>query len=179
MNPVFWLISLYYKMFERELEGRKKLQKLLFLVEHWEKGRIVRSLGLTGYRFKVYYYGPFSKEVYDDLDLLRKRGLIEEEVVIWTRQPMYKGILVDGYVDDCEVSGKLWLYKPKVENSIPKNKTTEKMKLIIKEFGGYTPSELEIKVNRMLKLTPIKKLKFMNKSIDEYLAISTEGPISS
>lgn len=61
---------------EEPVEGRTRLQKLMFLTQKQfeEKGE---SLD-WGYPFRAYDYGPFAKELYDDLDQLRRRGFIEE-----------------------------------------------------------------------------------------------------
>lgn len=61
---------------EESVEGRTRLQKLMFLIQKRmeEQGD---SLD-WGYPFRAYDYGPFAKELYDDLDRLRRRGFIEE-----------------------------------------------------------------------------------------------------
>jgi uncharacterized protein YwgA len=61
---------------EESVEGRTRLQKLMFLVQKRmeEQGDPVN----WGYNFRAYDYGPFAKELYDDLDRLRRRGFVEE-----------------------------------------------------------------------------------------------------
>lgn len=56
------------------IRGRTKLQKLLFLIQK----RIPKNSLLVSYPFRPFKYGPFCKEVYDDLQFLKKEGLIEE-----------------------------------------------------------------------------------------------------
>jgi len=58
------------------IEGRTRLQKLMFLIQKRleEHGEPIK----WGYLFQPYDYGPFAKELYDDLDQLRRRGLVEE-----------------------------------------------------------------------------------------------------
>lgn len=61
---------------EEPVEGRTRLQKLMFLLQKQfeEQGEPLD----WGYPFRAYDYGPFAKELYDDLDQLRRRGFIEE-----------------------------------------------------------------------------------------------------
>ena len=61
---------------EQPIEGRTRLQKLLFLAQKHleEQGEEPEN----SYEFVAYDYGPFSKEIYDDVDELEHRGLIEE-----------------------------------------------------------------------------------------------------
>jgi|AntDeeMinimDraft_4_1070355.scaffolds.fasta_scaffold00240_3 uncharacterized protein YwgA len=61
---------------EEPVEGRTRLQKLMFLIQKRmeEQGDPLD----WGYPFQAYDYGPFAKELYDDLDQLRRRGLVEE-----------------------------------------------------------------------------------------------------
>jgi len=169
MKPVFYLIQEYWRKFNEPIDGRKKIQKLMFLVEHWENNKIVKSIGLTGYVFKIYYYGPFCKKIYDDLDELVKRKYIEAERILWQKHPIFKNTLLDGYVDDSEESGVIWLYSP-LKQAPGDQGLLRKIRLIVSKFGYMSPSELEIMVNRMLRLKPIKKLKYLGTPIDEYLS---------
>lgn len=61
---------------EEPVEGRTRLQKLMFLIQKRmeEQGDPLD----WGYPFRAYDYGPFAKELYDDLDQLRRRGFVEE-----------------------------------------------------------------------------------------------------
>lgn len=61
---------------EEPVEGRTRLQKLMFLIQKRmeEQGDPLD----WAYPFRAYDYGPFAKELYDDLDRLRRRGLVEE-----------------------------------------------------------------------------------------------------
>lgn len=61
---------------EQGLEGRTRLQKLLFLIQQRMDSR-GKSLD-RGYNFVAYDYGPFSKEIYDDIESLIDRGLVAE-----------------------------------------------------------------------------------------------------
>ncbi|WP_257300786.1 helix-turn-helix transcriptional regulator [Haloarchaeobius sp. FL176] len=68
------------------VEGRTRLQKLVFLMEQELNEVLTASLDSSDYNFIPYDYGPFSKELYDDLDSLEEDGLIEVE-----EEPMADG----------------------------------------------------------------------------------------
>lgn len=58
------------------IKGKTRLMKLLFLLGR-EK-RIDDKLGVRNwYDFKAYDYGPFSSQVFDDIDFLRNVDLIQ------------------------------------------------------------------------------------------------------
>lgn len=50
--------------------GRKRLQKLTYLLQQ-------RGGARMGYKFIPYYYGPYSHELRNDVDLLEALGLVE------------------------------------------------------------------------------------------------------
>lgn len=59
-----------------EVEGVTRLQKLLFLLqEETEFKNVYENVEIE---FKPYKYGPFSEQVYDELELLISMGAIEE-----------------------------------------------------------------------------------------------------
>jgi uncharacterized protein YwgA len=60
-------LALMYAGNEEGIEGRTRLQKLIFLMQQESEGEISESLN-EDYEFVPYDYGPFSKEVYQDLD---------------------------------------------------------------------------------------------------------------
>ncbi len=175
-DVLLYFIQRYHSHYGK-LYGRKKLQKLLFLVEHLDPntGRIVPSRGITGYRFKIWLYGPFSEEVYQDLEELVDKGLVVEKVMgsdayvrvneLDVPLPLYED---DGYPKVIYIYYPRRLFFSSGKVRLPPQ-LKEKIDLIIKEYGGLTPTQLEKKVLKMLNLTPQKKLKYMGTSIDEYL----------
>jgi len=62
-----------------QIEGRTRLQKLVFLMEQELEDESAASLDSPDYNFIAYDYGPFSKDLYDDLDSLEDDGLINME----------------------------------------------------------------------------------------------------
>ena len=57
------------------IEGKTRLQKQLFLSQKKLKDHKIDK----PYSFRPYYYGPYCKEIYSDIDLLKKDGVIKEE----------------------------------------------------------------------------------------------------
>jgi len=56
------------------IEGRTRLQKLVFLMQKRLEEAGEDPLQSDDYEFIPYDYGPFSKELYDDLDETIARG---------------------------------------------------------------------------------------------------------
>jgi uncharacterized protein YwgA len=73
------LLLLYAQGYSGEdhesIQGRTRLMKLLYLLSRERK--IESAIGLAkGYSFEAYHYGPFSKELFDDVEFLQNVGLI-------------------------------------------------------------------------------------------------------
>lgn len=62
------------------VNGITRLEKLLYLVE--KETSVADSVAGERLRFKAYNYGPFSKDVYEAVELLEQSGLLTEERVI-------------------------------------------------------------------------------------------------
>src|SRR5260370_37802062 len=62
-----------------ELNGVTRLEKLLFLAD---KEADIGKLVPNPFAFKPYDYGPYSKAIYEAVDLLEEAKLLEEERVI-------------------------------------------------------------------------------------------------
>ena len=56
--------------------ARTKLMKLLFLIDR----KLYRKFGATVFRWKMYKYGPFSREVLDVLDDMEVYGSVVTKV---------------------------------------------------------------------------------------------------
>ena len=71
----YLLLTIYYA---KVLHGNTRLQKILFVLtkELSEKHNIE-----TGYTFEAYYFGPFSIDIYRDLDSLQMMGFVEKSLV--------------------------------------------------------------------------------------------------
>ncbi len=71
-------MALMYAGDEEPIEGRTRLQKMVFLVQQRMDSHQNVSLESDDYEFIPYDYGPFSKELYDDLDSLVDRQMVED-----------------------------------------------------------------------------------------------------
>ncbi len=54
--------------------GRTKLQKIVFILNS-------RFGKFPDYAFSIHYYGPFSRDLAEELEYLRMQGLIEEKPI--------------------------------------------------------------------------------------------------
>lgn len=73
MNPTLLPLALLEANDEEPVEGITRFQKLVFLFDreiHEEEDI---------YQFRPDKYGPFSKRLYDDLDWLVEKGLVERD----------------------------------------------------------------------------------------------------
>lgn len=71
-------MALMYAGGKEPVEGRTRLQKMVFLVQQRMNSDRNVSLESDDYEFIPYDYGPFSKELYDDLDSLVDRHMVED-----------------------------------------------------------------------------------------------------
>lgn len=67
-------LALLYANNTQEIQGRTRLQKLVFLIQ-----KEFNDSALPGkYNYIPYDYGPFAKKLYEDLDYLENRGFLKE-----------------------------------------------------------------------------------------------------
>lgn len=172
MDIVLHLVSLFYRRFRRPLDGRKKLQKLLFLIEHWnpETGEIVPSQKLTGFQFKIWFYGPFSQELVAHVEKLVKKRKLIEECHVYDLPSSIQGLSLNAYSDD-GTPRRIYLYSPGFTTAKEQlaQPLKERLHIVLDRFGERNPIELEAQVNKMLKLTPMKKLEYWGLPVDEYI----------
>jgi uncharacterized protein YwgA len=57
------------------IEGKTRLQKELFLSQKLLKDHKIEK----PYSFRPYHYGPYCRDIYSDIDLLKSDGVINEE----------------------------------------------------------------------------------------------------
>lgn len=130
---------------EGKLDGRLKLMKIMFFLEHLdiEKDRLVPENLFSDNEFIIYKYGPFSFEVMNDLTKLKNEGVIQELL-----QGGYYivPILTDkGIKRVNEIEGKL------------KQSELERINKIKDIFGNLGGKQLEKKSLEYLKISPSEK----------------------
>jgi hypothetical protein len=77
-----WLLLLFDGA-EQPLD-RVRIQKSMFLFAERSK-----ALESEKYRFTPYHYGPFSFEIYPDLDRLVREGFLRQDLDAASRSPRY------------------------------------------------------------------------------------------
>lgn len=69
-------LALIYEADDHKIEGKTRLQKLAFLTKEQ-----LEELGVDLYEFMEYDHGPFSKKLFQDLEMYERKGLVEIERV--------------------------------------------------------------------------------------------------
>ena len=125
------------------IEGRKKLMKLMFLVEHLDiqKSNLSKD-PFIGNKFIIYHYGVFSFGVMDSYIELIHEGKIEDGIPIRIR--------------------------PTQESEIPED-IKSRVNKVIELFGKKDGYELEIKTIEMLGLNLSNKRECFGRSIKELI----------
>jgi hypothetical protein len=116
-------LLLVFLHFAKKIEGKTKLQKLLFLGE--------KEYGINfGYAFEKYNYGPYSFSLTDDLNALERFNLINVEEVLFTAKSPFQGKIITfsltdngKRIADCRLE--------KIESSIQ-----ERMKKLISDWNS-------------------------------------------
>lgn len=72
-------LALAYANDQKPVRGRTRLQKMVFLMQKDLEDEGFDLTGRDQYQFMAYDYGPFSKTLYDDIDLLEEQHLIHED----------------------------------------------------------------------------------------------------
>lgn len=67
-------LALLYAAEDNRISGRTRFQKLVFLTKEALEDS---NFDLSPYEFIKYDYGPFSKELLDDLEMFERKGLVE------------------------------------------------------------------------------------------------------
>jgi len=88
MERESWLLAILYSPgrsgAENEAMDPVRIMKSLFLL-----GKEAEDQLSNFYEFEPYLYGPCSFEVYEDLDALKRKGLIDEERLPYRRWSYY------------------------------------------------------------------------------------------
>jgi len=123
------------------IEGRKKLMKLMFLVEHLDiqSGKITKH-GILGNRFFIYYYGVFSRDVMNNYSELVQERKIDDGTPIVLK-----------FEHEIELDKKL----------------IDKVDRIVNDFGRNTGYDLEKKTLLMLGIEPSEKDSYFGKDIEQ------------
>jgi len=131
---------------ESKMEGRKKIMKLMFIIEHYDlKTKKLRKRSLLGNKYFIYDYGVFSVDVMKAYEELVKEGLITEKT--YSIFPIIKVKKIE------KLSKNL---KRKVDE-------------IVKKFGNKSSYELEVLTLKMIGIEPFERDKFLGKETSKII----------
>ena len=124
-------------------EGKKKLMKLMFLLEYYNisSGKLSTKQFL-GNDFYVYNYGVFSKDIMRSISTLIDQGKIQDGFPL---------INID--------SSKSSLEK----------RVKDKVDAILDKFGKFSGYQLEVSTLKMLGIEPHEKKKYFGQDIPQIL----------
>ena len=81
-----FLLSIFNSLGSNKIEGRTRLQKMVYILK--EKEKIPFS-----FKYKPYFYGPYSEELYETIQDLVALNLLKEEI-----EPKGNGVYQYDYV---------------------------------------------------------------------------------
>lgn len=138
------LILYLVKTLGKSIEGRKKLMKLMFLIEHYNLSKkTLDRIKVVGNNFIIYHYGVFSFDVLNSyLDLINE------------------GKLKDDFPMEIKIVGK--------EGKLP-GEIKVKVDGIIKKFGKKSGKELEIYTLDLLGLSLETKKQKFGESVESFI----------
>lgn len=126
-------LALMYADDGEPIEGRTRLQKLVFLMQKRIEEDKDDSPISDCYNFIAYDYGPFSKDLYDDLDDAIEKNFVRSET-----EPISED--KEKYIYEIENSGKDW-----IENHLSEDETKPILQLadnVKNEYGDVYLSNL-------------------------------------
>ncbi len=93
-TPTELIMLLIRNSREQRIKGRTRFQKIVFLLE---------EQGINfGYQFKPYLYGPYSRDLQDNITMLTELRLITEE----SEEIKFDGIIFDRYTYSLSEEGR-------------------------------------------------------------------------
>lgn len=124
-------------------EGKKKIMKLMFLLEHYDlSSKKLTPKQLLGNDFHIYYYGVFSQDVMNTVG----------------------GLITDNQIEDGFPLKSSRSYKPTMDKDLK-----ERIDTIIRLFGNYSGYQLEIMTLDMLGIKPHEKSQYFGQDISSIL----------
>ncbi|MHA1853246.1 MAG: type II toxin-antitoxin system antitoxin SocA domain-containing protein [Candidatus Heimdallarchaeaceae archaeon] len=131
----------------KNTDGRIKLMKLMFLIEHYdiETNKIVPQKTI-GNQFIIYHFGPFSFEVYEELIRLIREGKINERYFELKSNVDIKNI----------------------EKKIHKD-LLKRVNIILNKFGNLSGQELEKETLKLLGIKENEKSRYFGIPVEAIL----------
>ena len=137
-----------------KVEGRKKLQKLIFLIDYYNILKGINKDKILGYDFIIYHYGPYSIGLQKDIDELCNNSELNEDIIEDKSSDIvtYEYSIVD---DDADFN-------------IPED-LKGIVDGILDQYGNKTGGDLEREVLKLLKLSPAKKIQYFTEPVEKIL----------
>lgn len=132
MGAITFLLPLYLAKEVKTIEGRTRLQKLVFLIQE----RVVKDLKLEeAYEFEPGTYGPYSRKLTESIKFMQSMR--------WVQEKMKTGEDKTLFVYELTQAGDMLVEQNKICNKIE-----ETIKEIVKEYNKMELSELVERVHK-------------------------------
>jgi len=138
-------LALLYEADDHRIEGRTRFQKLAFLLQE----RLAEE-GVDLYEFIEYDYGPFAKELYEDLEMYQRKGLVEME-----KTPTFSG---NSRYDYELTNDGVSSFEDLVDSKDTAQTVQETAREVTAEYGGWS-------IRRLLDFIYKEHPRFQEKSV--------------
>jgi len=127
------------------IRGKTRLQKLLFLVQNELKRRGYKAK----YAFRPYLYGPYSRELYTDIEWLRMNKLIEVKTALHEKMGLLTDFVITEKGRNRLVDGKETQIYRNIDSIVEdvvmrynKMSVTQLVDFVHKRFANYNQNRL-------------------------------------
>lgn len=125
---------------EEAVYGRTRFQKMVFMLQQ----RLADDESINTYPFEAYDYGPFSKELYDDIDDLIEQDLIEEtreefdgDKVIYEYELTDKGQGLISQIIESDSSYEIFSLSEDLKQEFNQKDLSELLDIVYSEYPEY------------------------------------------
>jgi len=142
-RQVYTLLMLYTDN-GSPIVGRLRLEKMIFLLDQTVRRKRLHIADKL-YDFRPYQYGPFSEEVYDDMELLKDLGLahIKEKQGEQVFEITDKGkVLVERMLKERAIPSSLFSEVEDIKRRWNRTDLRSLIEYIYKNFKEYTQKSL-------------------------------------
>jgi uncharacterized phage-associated protein len=138
-----------------EIDGRTRLQKLVFLVQNH-----LKEIGYESkYAFRPYFYGPFNRQLYTDIEWLKMNNSVD--IINYSNN--------EGYLSKYILTNKGF---DEINNTIQKNNYSQlehDISSVIETYEKYSISELVDFVHKEYNEFNMKAKKIKNSKLDLFV----------
>ncbi|MDS0297036.1 type II toxin-antitoxin system antitoxin SocA domain-containing protein [Halogeometricum luteum] len=127
------------------VQGRTRFQKMVFLLQQ----QLETDSSISTYDFEAYDYGPFSKGLYDDLDDLIDRGLVEEtreefdeDKALYEYELTEKGRDLAKRFEDLKETNQVLNLSEELKDEFNQKNLSEVLDFVYSEYPEYTENSV-------------------------------------